>query len=134
MHLLGFRKFQSVRGNISVIFKGRGSGSNEGELLVCDHDRKTVTSMFEDSVQARVERDLDNIMRDENYQKKFKAEKFKIEPEIDRRGQIVTEEIDDFTVEKHSVVTIYTMTKFKLNIKNVEKLIQYKTFDDYLKY
>ena len=86
MHLLGFRKFQSIRGNISVLFKGRNSGSNEGELLVVDHERKTVTSIFEDAVESRVERDLDNIMRDENYQKKFKAEKFKIEPEIDRRG------------------------------------------------
>ena len=26
------------------------------------------------------------IYEDENYQKKFKAEKFKIEPEVDRRG------------------------------------------------
>jgi len=86
MHLLGFRKFRSINGNISVLFKGRGSGVNEGELLVVDHDRNTVTSIFEDSVESRMERDLDNIMKDENYQKKFKAEKFKIEPEVDRRG------------------------------------------------
>ena len=26
------------------------------------------------------------------------------------------------------------MTKFKLNIKNVEKLINYKTFDEYIKF
>ena len=50
-----------------MIFKGRNSGSNEGELLVVDHDRKTVTSIFEESVEARVERDIDNIMRDESY-------------------------------------------------------------------
>jgi len=43
----------------------------------------------------------------------------------------VTQQIEDFTVEKHSVLTVYTMTKFKLNIKSVEKLIQYKTFDEY---
>ena len=42
--------------------------------------------------------------------------------------------MEDFTVEKHSVLTIYTMTKFKLNIKNVEKLINYKTFDEYIKF
>ena len=69
-----------------MIFKGRSSGPNEGELLVVDHERKTVTSIFEESVEARVERDIDNIMRDESYQKKFKAEKFKIEPELDKRG------------------------------------------------
>lgn len=43
----------------------------------------------------------------------------------------MTQQIEDFTVEKHSVLTVYTMTKFKLNIKSVEKLIQYKTFDEY---
>ena len=98
-----------------------------------DHDRKTVTSIFEESVEARVERDIDAIMRDESYQKKFKAEKFKIEPELDKRGQIVTQEIEDFIVEKHSVLTTYTMTKFKLNIKNVEKLVNCKSFEEYLK-
>lgn len=45
----------------------------------------------------------------------------------------MTQQIEDFTVEKYSVLTVYTMTKFKLNIKSVEKLIQYKTFEEYIK-
>ena len=46
----------------------------------------------------------------------------------------MTQQIEEFNVEKHSVLTIYTMTKFKLNIKNVEKLVNYKTFEEYLKF
>ena len=41
--------------------------------------------------------------------------------------------MEDFTVEKYAVLTTYTMTKFKLNIKNVEKLVNCKSFEEYLK-
>lgn len=37
MTLVGFKKLKSIRGNLSVIFKGRGQ-DNEGELFVIDHD------------------------------------------------------------------------------------------------
>ena len=63
MHLLGFKKLKKVEGNISVVFKGRGS-KNEGELLLVNHDNKRVTSIFEDSAESKVERDLDAIMTD----------------------------------------------------------------------
>ena len=41
MSLIGFKKLKSIRGNLSVIFKGRGQ-ENEGELFVVDHDSKSV--------------------------------------------------------------------------------------------
>ena len=47
MTLIGFRKFKCIRGNISVLFKGRGQ-ENEGELFVVDHDIKSVTNIFND--------------------------------------------------------------------------------------
>lgn len=59
MRLIGVKKFgQSIRGNVSILFKGRNSEKNAGELLVVDHDRNTVTSIFEDATLNRVERDL----------------------------------------------------------------------------
>ena len=63
MHLLGFKKIKKIEGNMSVLFKGRGS-QNEGELLLINHDNQTVNSIFEDSAESRVERDLDAIMND----------------------------------------------------------------------
>lgn len=47
MSLIGFKKFKSIRGNLSVIFKGRGQ-ENEGELFVIDHDIKSVQNLFND--------------------------------------------------------------------------------------
>ena len=50
--LLGFKKLKSIRGNISVLLKGRNSeagGEQEGELLMIDHERKTVASVFEEN-------------------------------------------------------------------------------------
>jgi hypothetical protein len=77
MHLIGVRKFgQGIRGNLSVLFKGRDSANNAGELLVVDHDKNKVTSIFEDATLNRVERDLDNILSDEHVQKRFNTERF----------------------------------------------------------
>ena len=53
MTLIGFRKLQSIRGNLTVIYKGRGS-TNAGELLLIDHDRKSVNSIFEETVENKV--------------------------------------------------------------------------------
>ena len=73
-------------------------------------------------------------MSDQDIQKKYRAEKVKIEPECDRKGHIITQQIDEYTVQKYSVNSTYTMTKFKLNNKHVGMLTQYKLFDDYLKH
>lgn len=82
MTLVGFRKLQSIRGNLSVIFKGRDSQS-PGELLLIDHERKTVRNIFEESTENRVERDLDSILQDDKVLKKYKPEHFKITRELD---------------------------------------------------
>lgn len=37
MSLVGFKKLKCIRGNLSVLFKGRGQ-ENEGELIMVDHD------------------------------------------------------------------------------------------------
>ena len=63
MHLLGFKKLKKVEGNISVVFKGKGT-QNEGELLLVNHDSKRVSSIFEDTAESKIDRDLDAIMND----------------------------------------------------------------------
>jgi regulator of RNase E activity RraA len=70
--LLGYKKLKSIRGNITVLFKGRTpkgqeKDPNEGELLVIDHDKKTVCSIFEDAMaSAKLQRDIDNIIDGEH--------------------------------------------------------------------
>ena len=82
MTLIGFKNLQSIRGNLTVIYKGRGS-PNVGELLLVDHERKRVQSIFEETVENKIGRDLDNIMKDENILKKYKPEHFKIDIDKD---------------------------------------------------
>ena len=74
-----------------MLFKGRNSGDSEGELLLVEHDSGRVVSIFEDSTSAKIERDLENIMKDQDIQKKYRAEKIKIEPECDKKGHIITQ-------------------------------------------
>ena len=42
MTLLGLQKFTLIKGNISVIYKGRGNVDCEGELLIIDNKLETV--------------------------------------------------------------------------------------------
>jgi len=63
MTLVGFRNFKSIRGNLSVLFKGRGS-HNEGELIVVDHDSRSVSNIFTNVVTAKLDKDLEDIMND----------------------------------------------------------------------
>ena len=63
MTLVGFRHLKCIRGNLSVLFKGRGM-ENEGELFVVDHDTKSVSNIFSNVVNAKLDKDLEDIMSD----------------------------------------------------------------------
>ena len=82
MTLVGFRHLKCIRGKLSVLFKGRGQ-ENEGELYVVDHDSKKVSNIFTDVIYAKLDKDLEDIMSDAQYQKLYKADKFQLEPEMD---------------------------------------------------
>lgn len=64
MTLVGFRNLKCIRGNISVLFKGRNS-ENEGELFVVDHDTKSVSNIFSDIAMAKIDKDLEDILSDQ---------------------------------------------------------------------
>ena len=66
MKFLGYQKMKAIESNISVLFKGRNSGQSEGELLMIDHVHGKVTSIFEDATTAKIEKELDNIMADQD--------------------------------------------------------------------
>jgi hypothetical protein len=57
---------------------------------VIDHDSKSVSNIFNDIAFAKTEKDLEDILNDQQYQKLYKADKFKIEPELDKKGDIRT--------------------------------------------
>lgn len=130
MTLIGFKKLQSIRGNLTVIYKGRGQ-NNEGELLLIDHDRKSVNSIFEDTTENKVSRDLDNILKDEYILKKYKPEQFNITKDL-VQGKPITKNFESFKAHKYTLNTVYTMTKYKQSRAQVGDLKHYQTFDDYI--
>ena len=130
MTLVGFRNLKSIRGNLSVIFKGRNQ-DNEGELFVVDHETKSVSNIFNDIAYAKIEKDLEDIMSDQQYQKLYKADKFKMEPELDKKGEIRSKPIEGFKAEKYLLKTQFTMTKFKINVNEIQSLQKYKSYEDY---
>lgn len=131
MTLIGFRKLQSIRGNKSVLLKGRDCGQNRGEMLLVDHEAKTVNSIFEDTVGSKVQKDLEGIMSDEQLHKKFKPETFKISPVLERNKRPKTKVIEGMTAEKYKIKTVYSMTKFKFNTNKEGKLYAGHSYDDY---
>ena len=64
-------------------------------------------------MENKLERDLDNIMRDENILKKYKPEHFKIDLDKDGQGRPVEKKIEGFVTHKYTVHSVYTMTKYK---------------------
>ena len=131
MTLVGFKTLKCVRGNLSVLFKGRGQ-ENDGELYVVDHDSKNVSNIFNDVAYAKVEKDLEDILNDQQYQKLYKADKFKIEAELDKKGETRTKMLEGFKAEKHNLKIQFTMTKFRINTQEVQSLQRFKTYEDYL--
>lgn len=61
-------------------------------------------------------------MNDDQYQKLFKAEKFKIDPELDRKGFIIEKTIEGYRAEKYQVKTTFVMTKYKVCMNEVQNL------------
>lgn len=55
-----------------------------------------------------------------------------MDPEIDKKGEIRTKLIEGFKAEKYMLKTQFTMTKFKINLQEVQTLQKYKSFEDYL--
>ena len=131
MTLVGFRNLKCIRGNLSVLFKGRNQ-ENEGELMVVDHDTKSVSNIFNDVVTSKIDKDLEDIMSDQQYQKQYKADKFQMEPEHDKKGEIRSKNIEGYRAEKYMLKTQFTMTKFKINLQEVRSLQKYQCFEDYL--
>ena len=52
-------------------------------------------------------------------------------PEIDKKGDLVEKIIEGYKAEKYLVKTIFTMTKFKINLNEVKKIQKYENFAQY---
>ena len=57
MTLLGLQKFNLIKGNISVLYKGRGT-ENEGNLLIIDNKLQTVNNIFNRNKENKINSEI----------------------------------------------------------------------------
>lgn len=88
-------------------------------------------SLFSDIGQDKLDRELNDIINEDREQKQYKAEKFKIEPQMSK-GDIRQKKIEGYNSYKYSVKTTFATTHYKVNQSEVSTLQQYKCFEDYL--
>lgn len=61
-------------------------------------------------------------MNEQQYQKLYKADKFTIEPVVDKKGEVQQKVIEGYHSEKFEVKTTFLMTQFKINMNEVQTL------------
>ncbi len=71
-------------------------------------------------------------MKDQQYEKQYKADKFKMEPVIDKKGEQDQKDIQGFLAKKYLVKTTFTMTKLKLNVSEDDSISKFETFEEYI--
>ena len=74
MTLLGWEKLKLLRGNVSILLQGRGSGKHEGQLLKVDNVQRTVSNLLTEINLKKLEKELDRLIKQEAYSSEIKSE------------------------------------------------------------
>ena len=100
MSLLGWRGTKGTKGNYSVLFKGRGV-PRSGELLLVDHNAKTVENIFEDLSEEKIEAGVDEMLKDQEYVKQVRAQEISL-TQVKSNGKPVVKKIENYLCTKYS--------------------------------
>ena len=131
MTLTGFRRMRCIRGDCSVIFKGRGT-DNEGELVMVDHQNKSSLSILSDVVTPRVDEEMERLSKSVKFEKDYKAEKLQLEVAHDWKGEPIREKVDGYSATKHLAKCSYRVfTHKKFSINSDEMLLGKTSFSEY---
>lgn len=115
MTLLGLQSFNILKGNISILYKGRGSENNDfsaGDLLIIDNKVETVNNVFNINQENKINQEINNILTGKQIMKKYHNNQSTIQIESDRSNKPIIKNINDFECQKWMLKSKYTMTKF----------------------
>ena len=96
MTLLGLQKYNLIKGNVTILYKGRGTGENEGDLLMIDHKLQTVNNIFNRSQETKINSEIQDILTGKQILKKYQTHTVVTEVEKDRFGKPVSKLINDY--------------------------------------
>jgi len=120
-----------IKGNISVIFKGRGAGDNEGEFLVVDNKLHTVNSVFNRNNENKIIQEINEILTGKQVLKKYQTHSAQIKVETDRLNHPITKLINDYESTKYILKSRYTVIKWQMNLAQIDQIKDFKSFEEY---
>jgi len=120
-----------IKGNISVIFKGRGAGDNEGEFLVVDNKLHTVNSVFNRNNENKIIQEINEILTGKQVLKKYQTHSAQIKVETDRLNDPITKLINDYESTKYILKSRYTVIKWQMNLAQIDQIKDFKSFEEY---
>ena len=121
LKLLSWTETRGVRGNLSIVFKGR-----EGSLLLVNHDTKTVESIFADLSDKAIEMDVEEILKKQRDSELRLINKTVIIIPGMTYGKPITKIIDGYICKKYQANCTYIYDK-----KNCDLFKRYETYKDY---
>ena len=132
MTLLGLQKFNLIKGNITMLYKGRGSGDNEGDLLVIDNKFQTVSNIFNRNQEAKINATIQEILSGKQILKKFQTHSAVTEVETDKYGRPIAKKVNGYDSEKYILESRYTMIKYQMNLNQIDQIKGLNTFQEYI--
>ena len=132
MTLIGFTKLQCLRGNVSLILKGKGSDA--GKLLMVDHIEKKVTDLLSDISIATLDSQVDELIKQESYSSEVKADNVYFKPAENWRGEKVTQKIENYNTVKYNAKGTVSFMYTKRNIIESTEVGKFKSFENYFDY
>ena len=126
MSLLGLQKFNLIKGNISVLYKGRGS-ENEGNLLIIDNKLQTVSNIFNRNNEQKVNAEIQDILTGKQILKKYQT--LQVQHELDSEKP---KKINGFESEKYTLKSRYNMVKYQMNLAQIDQIKGLKSFEQYV--
>lgn len=97
MTLLGIQGFNLLKGNITVLYKGRKNGEETaGDLLIIDNKAQTVNSIFNRNQENKINAEIQNILTGKMILKKYQTHSSSTQIETDRSNKPIFKNINDF--------------------------------------
>jgi len=133
MTLLGLQKFNLIKGNITVLYKGRNSSKEQqGELLIVDNKAQTVHNVFNRNQEQKVNSQIHDILTGKQILKQYQTHSVSTMIETDRQQNPIFKQINDYDCQKWMLKSRYTMTKYQMNLSQIDQIKGFKSFDQYI--
>jgi len=127
MTLLGWTGTKGIRGNLSILFKGRNGG-----LLLVNHATKTVENVFSDLSEHQIEEAIDDLIKEYKHNQNYaQSHEISLLPVISK-GKPSTQIIENCLCTKYEAkYTLHYEKNPEIKPSDQIQIKKFKSFSDY---